>query len=337
MTALHLDVHRNPQSLDALAPEWRALWAAATQATPFDAPEWLVPWWKHFGRGELRALAVRDDAGQLRGVAPLYIRDLGDGHRDLAFLGTGNSDYVGLLAADRDADAAAEAVLSYAADIASEWDRCALGPLAPDSPLASAALPNGWDRVVTHGEPCPVLDVSNGIELAIPRRFLRQLRYAGRRLAREATLRFECADCDTAGACLDILAGLHERRWRTRGEAGVLADREALAFHRDAVSELTRSDVARLYVLSVNDEPVAALYGLVAGLRFHYYIGGFDPAFERHSVGSLVLLHAIERAVAEGATQVDFLRGAEAYKYRWGAVDRQGLHCALSPARGGTA
>jgi CelD/BcsL family acetyltransferase involved in cellulose biosynthesis len=55
--------------------------------------------------------------------------------------------------------------------------------------------------------------------------------------------------------------------------------------------------------------------------RWYDYIGGFDPQFSSLSPGSLLIGHAIEQAEAEGAAHFDFLRGAEAYKYRWGAVD----------------
>jgi CelD/BcsL family acetyltransferase involved in cellulose biosynthesis len=51
------------------------------------------------------------------------------------------------------------------------------------------------------------------------------------------------------------------------------------------------------------------------------YIGGFDPRWSALSPGTLLLGHAIEQATAEGAAAFDFLRGAEAYKYRWGAID----------------
>jgi Acetyltransferase (GNAT) domain len=37
---------------------------------------------------------------------------------------------------------------------------------------------------------------------------------------------------------------------------------------------------------------------------------------------ALVIDYAIRAAVREGAAEFDFLRGREAYKYRWGATDR---------------
>jgi CelD/BcsL family acetyltransferase involved in cellulose biosynthesis len=53
----------------------------------------------------------------------------------------------------------------------------------------------------------------------------------------------------------------------------------------------------------------------------YFYIGGFDPDRAALSPGALLLGHAIEAAVREGAVAFDFLRGREAYKLRWGARD----------------
>jgi CelD/BcsL family acetyltransferase involved in cellulose biosynthesis len=36
----------------------------------------------------------------------------------------------------------------------------------------------------------------------------------------------------------------------------------------------------------------------------------------------LLIGEAIAMAAAEGAASFDFLRGAEPYKYRWGAIDQ---------------
>jgi CelD/BcsL family acetyltransferase involved in cellulose biosynthesis len=71
----------------------------------------------------------------------------------------------------------------------------------------------------------------------------------------------------------------------------------------------------------VDRRPAAAFYGFECGRRLYYYLGGFDPEFARESAGSVAILSAIEHAAENGATAVDFLHGAESYKYRWGAVD----------------
>ena len=67
---------------------------------------------------------------------------------------------------------------------------------------------------------------------------------------------------------------------------------------------------------------IAALYGFHHATRTYYYLGGFDPEFKQYSPGTILIAHAIAEAIREGATEFDFLRGREDYKYRWRAVDR---------------
>ena len=54
----------------------------------------------------------------------------------------------------------------------------------------------------------------------------------------------------------------------------------------------------------------------------YYYLSGYDPELDKLSPGTLIIAHAVECAVREGATTFDFLRGAEEYKTSWGAKPR---------------
>jgi CelD/BcsL family acetyltransferase involved in cellulose biosynthesis len=125
---------------------------------------------------------------------------------------------------------------------------------------------------------------------------------------------------------LDALVRLHGERWSERGECGVLHDAAVLAAHREAAPQLLAAGLLRLHALRLEGAIVAVLYCLADApqrreRRWYDYIGGFDPRFAAFSPGTVLLAHAIEAARAEGAVALDFLRGSERYKYRWGAVD----------------
>jgi CelD/BcsL family acetyltransferase involved in cellulose biosynthesis len=64
------------------------------------------------------------------------------------------------------------------------------------------------------------------------------------------------------------------------------------------------------------------LYGFWWKDTFAAYQSGWHPRFARDSMGSVLVLHALERAGEDGARTFDFLRGNEPYKYRFGARDR---------------
>ena len=74
--------------------EWRDLNRRSRSGTMFLGPEWLEPWWKHFGEGrELATICVRE-GGRLIGLLPLFIETVrlaGIQVRRLAFMGDGDT------------------------------------------------------------------------------------------------------------------------------------------------------------------------------------------------------------------------------------------------------
>src|SRR6266550_5009620 len=93
---LQTEILTTAEQLEALEPEWLELWRRAPDATPFQSPAWLLPWWRHFGSHELSVITVREN-GQLSGVAPLYVLREDDESLGM-LLGTGTSDYLDVVA-----------------------------------------------------------------------------------------------------------------------------------------------------------------------------------------------------------------------------------------------
>lgn len=309
--------------LEALCGEWSALWDATLDAAPFQTPEWLLPWWKHLGGGELWTLALRDRAG-LAGLAPLFVWR-GGGARQVTLLGNGISDRLGLLAAPGRGREVAAAVLAHLAAHASRWDTADLRDLAPDSPLLSIPLPPGVLAVVEEDEPGAVLALPRSVEAlkeSPAGKRLARLAYPCRRAEREGGLSAESADGASLDAVLDDLFRLHSARWAGRGEPGVLAGEPVRRFHREAAAGLLARGLLRTYALRIGERTAAVHHGFHAKGRAWYYLGGFDPAFAPLSPGHLAVAHAIEQAVREGMGEMDFLRGREGYKHDWGATLR---------------
>jgi CelD/BcsL family acetyltransferase involved in cellulose biosynthesis len=296
-------------SLQALAPEWDALWRRANDATPFQSPHWLLPWWTHFANGG--ELAVVTSPGAL---APLYIlRDDDSGESLGMFLGTGISDYLDVLGTE------VEPLLACALELDCQfWD---LQQLRPSSPLLAASLPNGWSDNTEEMDRCPVLSIANaGDELSnlLSTHARKKLRY----YRRAANAAYESATAETLDELLTALFDLHAARWKTRGLPGVLADDLVQSFHRDVARRMLDAGALRMHAMRMNDRVVAVFYGFAHQGTVYYYLSGFDPTLDRLSIGSILVAHAVEEAVRERATTFDFLRGAEEYKYSWGAADR---------------
>jgi CelD/BcsL family acetyltransferase involved in cellulose biosynthesis len=304
-------------ALEALRPEWEALWRRCA-ATPFQHPAWLMPWARTHAQDRAAAILVRRD-DSLVGLLPVFTWD---GALHLA--GAGPSDYAAELFAP-EAPGAASAALAAAADLA-RVEGCAiinLPQLRPGSPLLAAPAPPSWSARTDPGDICPVAPLlgPEGLD-AVPKLWRKKLAYAHRKVAREGPYAVETAVPETLDEIWSALEAAHAARWQARGEAGgVLADDLLLRFLREAVPEVQAAGRLRLHALRLKGRVVAGLLALHDGPRVHGYLTGFDPALGNLGLGSILIAHTMTAAHAEGAREMHFLRGQEPYKYTWGAED----------------
>lgn len=335
-------------ALDEVVPEWRALWSRCPDATPFQSPDWLVAWWRTFGarrpsalpHAEARSprtetfhspaksqepapnlwtLLVRTEEGHLVGVAPLYV-SVNEGLRVVRLIGAGVSDRLEVLAEPGWSRFVCERITAELGGHPERWDVAEFQQLPEDSLLLRTGDPSCAETVP--GESCPVA-VLTGAESAAPsQRLLSNLQQDERRIARRyGQLWIDAVGPDGFAPFMSELRHLHAARWMDRGETGVLGDEDVWEFHVNAAREHLESGIARLYALRLGDRIAGAYYGFCDRGRAYYYLGGFDPEYRQFGIGNLLVAHAMNEARAEGAESFDFLRGREAYKYRWGARD----------------
>ena len=307
LQAMDTAVLTTMQQLEAIERDWLDLWRELPDATPFQSPMWLLPWWRHFGSNDLSVIATQE-GGRLRALAPLYvIRE--DGESLGLFLGTGISDYLDILGTPPPDLTKIECQM---------WD---LQQLRPESAMLKMTPPDGWGDNVEEQDRCVLLSIENaGDELQnlLSTHSRKKLRYYKRSL--DAT--FEDANAENLDALLGALFELHAARWQRRGMPGMLADDVIQRFHREVARAMLDAGALRMHAMRSGDRIVAVFYGFAHRDTVSYYLSGYDPELEKHSPGTVIVAHAIENAVREGAKTFDFLRGAEDYKYAWGAKDR---------------
>jgi CelD/BcsL family acetyltransferase involved in cellulose biosynthesis len=116
-----------------------------------------------------------------------------------------------------------------------------------------------------------------------------------------------------AGA-VDMLFELHHANRDERGRRSSLDDDLRALLHACA----RRGGIAGV-VAAKGDEVVGVLLGFPWRDWFGAYQSGWDTTYAHDSIGSVLLACAIRGAAARGTRTFDFLRGGEAYKYRFGA------------------
>jgi CelD/BcsL family acetyltransferase involved in cellulose biosynthesis len=251
--------------------------------------------------------------------------------RTLGFMGTGvGADHLAVLARTGAEGEVRSAVAGWLlAD--HRWDIADLPRLDEDTArwleLATRDEDGRFASVSRTADTCPYITLPPSWDA-----FLRTLRSdarkdLGRRWRRlreqgEVTIE-QVTTLDQLEPAWGVLLRLHNDRRQVAGGRSAFTATRSLAFHRAFLQRAAERGWLRLYLMRVGDRYVAGEYCLSLGGRVVDLQTGFDAAWSRFGVSTLLLGHAIEQAIVEGATEFDFLRGGEAYKQqRWAAALR---------------
>ncbi|HEY3580113.1 MAG TPA: GNAT family N-acetyltransferase, partial [Pyrinomonadaceae bacterium] len=243
MCALAIREIESLDELDSIRADWLALWRSLPAVTPFQSPDWLIPWWKHFGVDRLRVVVLLDEE-RVVGIAPLFV----DADSRLRLVGTGNTDYMDILAED---PKCTSVVFKYLCRNRT-WDEIDFENLRHDSPLLTTSTCPDVSEYVEEQDACPVLCLpacADDFITSLPRQLQHNLNYYRRKLANMGHVKLEQANENNFAELFEALLTLHEARWRMNHLSGVLCADEVQNFHQDAACALLSHQALRLYAL----------------------------------------------------------------------------------------
>jgi CelD/BcsL family acetyltransferase involved in cellulose biosynthesis len=319
------ELYHGESVFDALAAEWDDLAARSMTNTPFQQLAYQRAWWQHLrpDGATLHTVALRDQDRVLSGLACFFLLD-----EVLYFNGcVEETDYLDVICPAEPAPALWQAVLDrLCSRDFPEWkafDLCTV----PEASVTRNLFPdlirqNGFDFHEEIHEVCPVIQLPATFEEYLESLDSKQRREVQRKLRRaeaaDARLLIIGRDDDLEVAVdhfLDLLqkSTFEKRDWLNEG-------RRAL-FHETARAALD-SDMLQLAFMEVEGTKAAALFNFDYNGHIWVYNSGLDPAaYGALSLGVVLTTKTIEKAIADGRTTFDFLRGSQEYKYRFGAKE----------------
>jgi CelD/BcsL family acetyltransferase involved in cellulose biosynthesis len=314
------------ESLEAVRDDWIRL-GERTQNL-FATWEWAELWWRHYGGGA-RALPLRcrDGDGEVVGIVPLCVSRVGP-LRVARFIGHGPADELGPVCEPSIAELVVSALGRYAAE------QRAWAVLLAERVAPGLAWTQALGATTLNREGSPVIDVqSTTWEEYLASRssnFRSQVGRKERKLQREHGMTYRLsADPARVAADMQTLFDLHDLRWQE--DASSAFDPRRRAFHQDFAAVALERGWLRLWLAEAGGVPVAAWYGFRFAGREWYYQFGRDPAWDRLSVGLVLMAHTLREAIADGVSEYRLLRGAEAYKDRFATHD-PGVVTVAAPA-----
>lgn len=310
---------------------WNRLVERCRAPVPFATWQFQTAWFRAFAPGPLHLLAAQDGAGEWAGVLPLYETPTPDGPVLRLVGGTDIADYLDLIAVAGREEEVWKAMLPALAHL--PWRTVDLRPVPAASAtpglLASLAAASGLACRAEVEDRCPVVELPEtweGYLAGLSGKDRHELRRKLRR-ADAGRPRVEVARTPPAMAALmDGFVALH--RQSKVGKSRFM-DAPMEAFFRDLGRALSAAGLAALWMLWLEERPVAALFCLEQAGTVGLYNSGFDPDARAMSPGVVLIARTIEDAIRRGFRRYDFLRGEEPYKYGFGAVPTEVLRVTL--------
>lgn len=309
---------------------WNKLLDSSRSESFFLKWEWLYTFWETVDKKDaVLQVWLCHDGSELIGIAPFYVYSttfMKTPVRKMAFLGDRvASDYMDIFTGPGYEEICCREVLhrvQFKSAVA--YDVLELDGVCSDSNLyrhlVAGSDANRGIQLLPRFD-CPRAMLDSSFEKYV-HRLSASTRYSlgrkQRKLERdygEAVI--EHPDLKKNPKMLGVLFDLHKQRWDVlKDKTSTFSSAYRESFNNKLLQLLGEGD-GFFSCMSIDSEPVSIMYIFVYKNNAFFYQNGWNPVFAPYGVGILNIQHAIHHAIESGYKSFDFLRGEEAYKYKF--------------------
>jgi hypothetical protein len=150
---------------------------------------------------------------------------------------------------------------------------------------------------------------------------LRKIMRKARDERESGELEFRIArDVDDARQELKVLESIHQARWNDRGVQGCFSSESFSNFAHDLIGRTCGAGRSFVAVLRWMGTPAAAGICFIDSTTLYIYLASMSPEFPMQKPGWKLNGFLGEYALQQGCRRLDFMRGDEEYKQRFGAT-----------------
>ncbi len=326
---MKIDLLTDASAFEKLKAEWNDLLHRSISDTLFLTWEWQSTWWENLGVGELRIITMREDNHTLVGIAPLFEETWNDGTKSLSLIGCVDvSDYLDVIAARGHAEQVYAALLDTLtrADFPA-WNGglclCTLPEASPtNTQLKAMAEARGLSTEWKLHDVAPAIDLPAAWDAYLEMLDKKQRHEVRRKLRRVEETNHQWYTIDAAAEVDQAIADFIDLHKLSRPDKHLFMDQRMQQFFVDMARRLQPRGWLQLAFLEIDGVRAASILNFVYNDAVLVYNSGYDPAkYGAFSPGIVLFAFSIQDAIAAKRRRFDFLRGNEAYKYRFGAHD----------------
>ena len=325
----------NFEELNKIKDAWNGLLEESVSRVPFLALEYLQAWWETRGGGEWPqdsepVIITATENDDLIGVAPLFFTNNLDGKPALMFIGAIEvSDFLDFLVNPSDLTEFLSGLLDFL-DISADlppWEVLDLHNILEDSPtlpaLATEAARRGWNHEQMRLQPSPFIPLPGDFDAYLAQidkkqrhEIRRKMRNVEQALAEPGYYTVTDAETLTAEtqAFIDMMAqDPSKKAFLTEAMVAHIHNTARVAFDKGWL---------QLAFFTLDGHRAAGNFSFIYNNRLWLYNSAWEWEYREFSPGWVLLTHLMEWTNENGIEEFDFMRGDEAYKYKFGGQDR---------------
>jgi CelD/BcsL family acetyltransferase involved in cellulose biosynthesis len=279
-------------------------------------------------------IVTAHEGDTLGGVAPLFFTTQTEKPSLLLVGAVEISDYLDIIALPGKLNPFLAALLDFLEELELPWLELVLHNLLDDSP----SLPALQALAGRLGKECRVEVLQRSPYIPLPTDWETYLAGVDKKQRHEIRRKMRRAAELEVPASLHIVEDAASLDAEIEAFLGLMAQDEAKArFLTGPMREQMRQTMRMAFTcgclnlafLQFGNEKAAAYLSFDYLNRIWVYNSGFNPRYFETSPGWVLLGHMIQWAISNGREALDFMRGDEEYKYRFGAVDRHVVKATL--------
>ena len=337
-----LKIIQNINELESIESEWNDLFEESSGSNVFQSFDWNYIWLKHFLRknDNIFIIAVYNDKenGKLEAIAPFFIRRFFLFLKSLMFISYDYSDYLDIIIRKNCDKEKIYAEIFNTVLLKNKSNKIAdiiyLKQVSKKTlNLISEYLQKIKKISLNFKESgnCYYFNLPDNIEEYMKRFNSKQRYNILKRVEKADDVNIKYSACSSVNTYkslfekyLNIFFELHQKRWQGKGKRGVFYNDDIKSFFKELFISLFNKNRITLSTLKINDGNIIA-----SAVCFDYadkkqiYLPGFDTAYSGYHPGIVLIYNDIKESINKKYKELDFLKGGEEYKQRFGAVKRE--------------
>lgn len=326
-------VVRSIEEFSELHDEWDELLMSSKTESFFLSWEWLYTWMEIYaGPNTVQWVIVSKKDNEIIGIAPFYI-DVENTKESrerkvLRFIGTGEAEedevcsyYLDIIARNGYEKVVSQATWDVINISGIQWNEAIFPDLLEQSVMIQYFLPiikeKGLSTSLENNGIRYCIELPGSLDeyiSTLSKKRRKNIRLNTNRIDKQGIVKeYSAETLDEAMVAFDTLKKLHEVRWHKQGEKGVFASNSFTAFHRNIMKRLLDKGWLDLRLLTLQDEPISALYNIKYKKTVFTYQSGFN--YPKFSPGLYHDLVAIKDCIETNYPNYDYLKGqGQSYK-----------------------